>query len=127
MNGLVQGAMLAGVLSFCAGFFLPMWLMPTSNLGPIMGFIVAPLAALLGSVFGQSIASAESMSPFRATLIGLLIGLVSVVVLYRMDFSSLNSPEGYLTLACGALIFGITGCAVCIARDRPSKKPEEDQ
>jgi hypothetical protein len=42
-----------GGISFCAGFFIPMLLMPGSGQGPLLGlFITGPLGAIVGALAG---------------------------------------------------------------------------
>ena len=48
-----KGALIVGVIGFCAGFFGPMLFAPGANQGPLLGiFITGPLGALLGAVGG---------------------------------------------------------------------------
>jgi len=115
-DGLLLGGFIAGVLSFAAGFFLPMWLTPGSNQGPLTGCIMAPFAALVGAVLGNTISRFKKMTFLRATLIGILMGMGLVVLLYRGHLGMMRGPEGLLTLGCGAVIFGITGALTWFAR-----------
>jgi len=111
-NGLLLGGFAAGVLSFAAGFFLPMWLTPGSNQGPLTGCIIGPFAALVGAVLGNTISRMKNMTFLRAMLIGM--GLV--LLLYRGRLGMMRDPEGLVTLGCGAVIFGITGALTWFAR-----------
>ena len=48
-----KGALIAGGIGFCAGFFGPMVFAPDANQGPLLGiFITGPLGALLGAIGG---------------------------------------------------------------------------
>jgi len=123
VDGLLLGAVLAGGLSFAAGFFLPMWLMPTSNQGPLTGCFIGPFAALAGAVLGQSVVRMKTLSFLRSVLIGVLAGMGMVVFLYRGNFSHLRSAEGWVMLGCGAVIFGITGAATWLARPSSARYP----
>jgi hypothetical protein len=74
-DGLLLGGFVAGVLSFAAGFFLPMWLTPGSNQGPLTGCIIGPFAALVGAALGNTISRMKTMTFLRAMLIGILMGM----------------------------------------------------
>jgi len=116
---LILGVLLGGLLSFIAGFFLPIWLMPSSNQGPLTGFIVAPLGALLGGIVGLLV-FVYKPSSLRAFRIGSLTGVVFVVACFFGPWivtrpAELLSGEGLVFVACAVFIFGITGFLVRMA------------
>jgi len=115
-EGLLLGGFVAGVLSFVAGFFLPMCLTPGSPQGPLTGCIIGPFAALVGAVLGNTISRLKTMTFLRAMLIGILSGTGLVALLYRGHWEMMRNPEGLLTLGCGAVIFGITGALAWFER-----------
>ena len=53
VGSVFKGALIAGGIGFCAGFFGPMVFAPDANQGPLLGiFITGPLGAVLGAIGG---------------------------------------------------------------------------
>ena len=108
LSACVYAGFVSGVLAFLAGFFLPMWLMPGANQGPLTGFFVAPVAAVWGGVVGILVATL-ARTAWQALRIGAISGAVIVVVLSfaTSQPSLLKEGEGLLLLGCSVVIFGI--------------------
>ncbi len=50
---ILLGGILVGIISFILGYFGPLILAPSNNLGPLLGiFITGPLGFLFGLYFG---------------------------------------------------------------------------
>jgi hypothetical protein len=112
---LLLGAIIAGSLSFCAGFFLPIYLSPGANQGPLTGFLVAPFAGITGAFISDRIANARQ-SHLRWFAAACLIGFASTALLFVWEASRPDNNSGYTYFGCAIFIFGLTGLAVHLRR-----------
>jgi len=117
----IAGLLTAGGLTAALGVGLPAILYPESNLEPIVGFILALPAAILGAVLG-AIVQRYVKSYSGSCLLGALVG-VGVAIGLVVGFSTPESPAGKGAIATyvglGVFIFGTTAV---IARKSSASK-----
>lgn len=108
-------ALLAGGLSFAAGFFGPIFLTPGNNLGPLFGiFITGPIGFLAGAVLGAfwSVIRTEGQVAYSELTAFLVIFFFSFLGCYWWANSSWSAYVmavglALFTIAVGILILGI--------------------
>lgn len=79
MGGWLVNASVAGIvfggIAFVAGFFIYPHYQPSSNLAPLLGFILAPLGFLLGFLIGLAW-NVGKLGPSRLAGVGIIVGLI---------------------------------------------------
>jgi hypothetical protein len=114
-DGSILGTLCAGGLTLLAGVGLPILLLPESDLAPIIGFICAPPAGLMGAVLGSFI-ERQKLSLLRSCLIGALVGtfIPAVLILRSKSNTSQDLGSNLFVITIAALIFGAAGALVQI-------------
>ena len=110
-QGALVGGFIAALLAFVSGFYLPMYLSPRANQGPLTGFIVAPFAGAMGAFLGYKISESRT-SHLRAFAIAVLAGALLTVIFFVREIKSPDGSDEHTYLGCAVLIFGITGFVV---------------
>src|SRR5882672_2343584 len=110
-KGAIAASLVAGGLTAALGVCLPAIFLPESNLAPIVGFIFAPPAAIIGALMGAWI-QWRVKSYLGSWLLGTLVGVATAVAMI-VPFSTPESPASPATMALyvglGILIFGTSG------------------
>lgn len=124
MKGAVIGGIVAGFLTGVAGVSLAIVFVPESNLAPILGFILAPPAGILGMLMGGVIGDSR-ISVRQAGLLGCLVGGLAGALLVTLGAQS--SPQVGLGVrlfyvAIGIIDFGAT--AALVRRICPPELPK---
>ena len=107
----VVGAVSAAALTGAAGVLIPIFLVPDSNLAPIIGFILAPPAGILGALLGMVIGRLRCSSLMAGVLgmgTGVLAGVILIVVSSGDDAHPGIGVNLFYILSL-TFIFGVSG------------------
>jgi len=113
-TGALMGAGCAGLLSVIGGMASAMAISPDSNLAPILGFIVAPPAAVLGLFLGAAVGGWRLSAVAASAAGGLLGGLLGGAYLWNLSSAEFSENTGGCVLLAllPAIVFSATGAVV---------------
>ena len=115
------GALSAAFLSFIAGLFLPVWLAPSSNIGPITAFVVTPIGFAFGGILGLVVVKLTS-SPLGAIIVGAIAGASLVIGLSLITGAGIKSVPDVISIVAASLIFGISALLSLLASRSKKEK-----
>lgn len=107
LTSIWAAGIIGGGFSFFAGFYGPIWLIPSSNIAPVIGiFITGPLGLVIGGLLGIGVAILRP-SPARASAAGAATGFVlgtALLLSFEGAFAGLLWVSSIATFALAAYV-----------------------
>ena len=94
-----------------------MWLAPSSNIGPITAFVIAPIGFVFGGIVGLLGATVAS-KPLRAMVIGGVAGGLLIVTLSYTTGSGIRSAPDIISIVASVVVFAITALLAVLVCSR---------